>query len=78
MLDRYEEFLTTKNHESLITIRTGVAADGSFVAREVNAYWDAGAYADISPRFIRMGGCYGPGPVPDTERPRSLTRGLHE
>ncbi|HZO77824.1 MAG TPA: xanthine dehydrogenase family protein molybdopterin-binding subunit [Solirubrobacteraceae bacterium] len=62
VLDRYEEFLTTKNHESLITIRTGVAADGSLVAREVNSYWDAGAYADISPRFIRMGGCYGPGP----------------
>lgn len=62
VIDRYEEFLTTKNHESLIKIRTGVAADGSFVAREVDAYWDAGAYADVSPRFIRMGGCYAPGP----------------
>jgi CO/xanthine dehydrogenase Mo-binding subunit len=62
LLDRYEEFLTTRNHESHITIRTGVAADGSLLAREVDAYWDAGAYADISPRFIRMGGCYAPGP----------------
>ena len=61
-LDRREEFLTVKNHESLITIRTGVAAEGHLVAREVELYWDAGAYADISPRFIMFGGFYSPGP----------------
>jgi CO/xanthine dehydrogenase Mo-binding subunit len=61
-IDRREEFLTVKNHESLITIRTGVGSDGSLVARQVDLYWDAGAYADISPRFIMFGGFYSPGP----------------
>lgn len=62
VLTRDEEFLTVKNHESLIRIRTGVTADGRLLAREVRLWWDAGAYADISPRFIRFGGFYSPGP----------------
>jgi CO/xanthine dehydrogenase Mo-binding subunit len=62
VLTREEEFLTVKNHESLIRIKTGVSADGKLLAREVALWWDAGAYADISPRFIIFGGFYSPGP----------------
>lgn len=62
VLDRREEFLTVKNHESLIRIRTAVAGDGTLLGREVRLWWDAGAYADISPRFIMFGGFYSPGP----------------
>ena len=62
VLTRDEEFVTVKNHESLIRIKTGVTADGKLLAREVRLWWDAGAYADISPRFIRFGGFYSPGP----------------
>jgi CO/xanthine dehydrogenase Mo-binding subunit len=62
VLDRDEEFVTIRKHDALIHIRTGARRDGTLVARQVEVWWDAGAYADISPRFAMFGGFYAPGP----------------
>ncbi len=43
-------------------MKTGVKADGTIMAREVEAYWNAGAYGDISPRLIKNGGYASAGP----------------
>src|SRR5581483_10060048 len=43
-------------------MKTGVTKDGKITAREIVAYWSAGAYADISPRLIKNGGFCSPGP----------------
>ncbi len=61
-LSRAEEFYTITRHSSVVTIRTGVKADGSIVARKVRILWGAGAYADISPRTIKNGGWASIGP----------------
>ena len=62
VLDRDEEFLTIRKHDALIKIKTGAKRDGTLVARQVELWWDAGAYADVSPRFAMFGGFYAPGP----------------
>ncbi|MFQ5856507.1 MAG: xanthine dehydrogenase family protein molybdopterin-binding subunit, partial [Anaerolineae bacterium] len=61
-LTRAEDFVSITKHASKITMKTGVKRDGTIVAREVRAYWNAGAYADISPRLIKNGGYASPGP----------------
>jgi CO/xanthine dehydrogenase Mo-binding subunit len=62
VLTREEEFVTNSKHQSFITLRTGVTNDGIIVARHVNAYFNAGAYTDISPRLIKNGGYGAIGP----------------
>jgi CO/xanthine dehydrogenase Mo-binding subunit len=62
VLDRDEEFLTIRKHDALIKIKTGARRDGTLLARKVELWWDAGAYADVSPRFAMFGGFYAPGP----------------
>jgi CO/xanthine dehydrogenase Mo-binding subunit len=62
VLSREEEFLTVTKHEATIRLRTGVMRDGRLVARQVYALFNAGAYADISPRLIKNGGLATPGP----------------
>lgn len=62
VLSREEEFLTNSKHQSFITLRTGVKADGTIVARHVDALFNAGAYTDISPRLIKNGGYGAVGP----------------
>lgn len=49
-LTREEEFLTITRHGARVFIKTGVRNDGSMTAREVRVVYDAGAYAEISPR----------------------------
>ena len=44
-----ESFLTQRQHNAEIELRTGVMADGTFIAREATIRLDAGAYADASP-----------------------------
>jgi CO/xanthine dehydrogenase Mo-binding subunit len=61
-LSRTEEFLEITKHPSRFYVRTGVKRDGTITAREIRAYWSAGAYADISPRLIKNGGFASPGP----------------
>jgi CO/xanthine dehydrogenase Mo-binding subunit len=62
VLTREEEFVTTSKHASRIRLRTGVRRDGTIVAREVQALYNAGAYADISPRLVKNGGYGAVGP----------------
>ena len=52
-LTRKEEFMvTTPRHPSLINIKTGVAKDGTLVAREANIVMDNGAYANSGPGVL--------------------------
>ena len=62
VLTREEEFVSTTKHESAITLRTGVKRDGTLVARQTRALFNAGAYTDISPRLIKNGGYATAGP----------------
>jgi CO/xanthine dehydrogenase Mo-binding subunit len=55
-LRRDEEFLTMTKHAMRVRLRTGVTADGLIVAREATAFYNAGAYATISPRKVMFAG----------------------
>jgi CO/xanthine dehydrogenase Mo-binding subunit len=61
-LSRAEDMISLTKHAVRITLTTGVTADGRLVARRVRALYNAGAYADISPRLITNGGAATPGP----------------
>jgi CO/xanthine dehydrogenase Mo-binding subunit len=61
-LTRQEDFHVLTKHEARIELRTGVTSDGVLVARQVRALYNAGAYADISPRLITNSGASTPGP----------------
>jgi CO/xanthine dehydrogenase Mo-binding subunit len=67
VLSREEEFVSITKHAARIHLRTGVTRDGKIVARQVTAHFNAGAYADISPRLIKNGGysCVGPYDIPN-------------
>ena len=54
-LSRAEEFVTTTKHACTITIKSGVKRDGTVTARQITAYWNAGAYADVSPMLVFQG-----------------------
>jgi CO/xanthine dehydrogenase Mo-binding subunit len=55
-LRRDEEFVTMTKHAMKVRLRTGVTSDGLLVAREATAYYNAGAYATISPRKVMFAG----------------------
>ncbi len=55
VLSRAEEFVTVTKHAATLTLKTGVRRDGTFVARQVTIYWNAGAYADVSPSLVAQG-----------------------
>ncbi|WP_235487107.1 xanthine dehydrogenase family protein, partial [Frankia sp. AvcI1] len=59
-LDRAQAFTTVTRHATESLLVTGVRGDGRITARRVTAWFDAGAYADISPRVIKNG-AYGYG-----------------
>ncbi len=56
VLAREEDFLTVTKHQAVLHLKTGVSKDGRIVARKAICYFNAGAYADISPRLIKNGG----------------------
>ena len=55
-LRRDEEFVKMTKHAMRVRLRTGVTNDGVLVAREATAFYNAGAYAVISPRKVMFGG----------------------
>ncbi|MEW2357215.1 xanthine dehydrogenase family protein molybdopterin-binding subunit [Spirillospora sp. NPDC029432] len=57
-----EGFLTLSQHAARIRVRTGVMADGTFVARESEVLLDAGAYSDGSPLVAEKAGYRMAGP----------------
>lgn len=54
-LQRDEEFLTTGKHAAVVTITTGLDAEGIMVGRLIDIQWNAGAYALTTPRGSRSG-----------------------
>ncbi len=57
-----EGFWTMRQHNARLTLRTGVMADGTLVAREAEVLLDAGAYADASPLVAEKAGYRVAGP----------------
>jgi CO/xanthine dehydrogenase Mo-binding subunit len=63
ILNRVDEsMVTTRRHNMKCRMRTAVAADGQLLAREVDMWFDTGAYADNGPRVTATAGDAGPGP----------------
>lgn len=62
VLRREEDFLMSTKHQAVLHLKTGVDANGRIVARKATCYFNAGAYADISPRLIKNGGYAVAGP----------------
>lgn len=57
-----EQFFTGTRHATTTTLRTGVMADGTIVARKCQIWWNTGAYADIGPRVVQKSGATAAGP----------------
>ncbi len=57
-----EQFYTITKHGATVRIKTGVSKDGRIVAREVETWWNGGAYADIGPRVTQKSGFTAAGP----------------
>ena len=57
-----EQFYTITKHGATVRIKTGVRNDGRMVAREVETFWNGGAYADIGPRVTQKSGFTAAGP----------------
>jgi CO/xanthine dehydrogenase Mo-binding subunit len=62
VLSREEEFRTITKHGATVQLKTGVKRDGTLVAKQSTCYFNAGAYADVSPRLIKNGGYGTAGP----------------
>lgn len=67
VLNREEEFLSVTKHAAKVWMRTGATRAGDIIAHDVRVDFNAGAYADISPRLIKNGGysCAGPYRIPN-------------
>lgn len=61
-MEREEDFYRITNHGCRVTIKTGVKADGTIIARQLTTYWDTGAYADCGPLVARNSGFTSAGP----------------
>lgn len=57
-----EQFYTITRHSATVRMKTGVKNDGRMVAREVEVWWNGGAYADIGPRVSQKSGFTAAGP----------------
>ncbi|MGH8741599.1 MAG: xanthine dehydrogenase family protein molybdopterin-binding subunit, partial [Burkholderiales bacterium] len=57
-----EQFYTITKHGATVRIKTGVMNDGRMIAREVETFWNGGAYADIGPRVTQKSGFTAAGP----------------
>ena len=57
-----EQFYTITKHGTTVHMKTGVKNDGTIVAREVETYWNGGAFADIGPRVTQKSGFTAAGP----------------
>lgn len=57
-----ESMVTTRRHNMATRVRTAAMSDGRLLARDVQAWFDTGAYADNGPRVTATGGDAAPGP----------------
>ncbi len=61
--DRHEDLsATTKRHPAVVHHRTGVKADGTLVAQEVDVVMDGGAYCTLTPVVLSRGAIHAGGP----------------
>ena len=56
VLDRDEEFVTVTKHAASVEVTSGVSSEGLLIARQVKAYFNTGAYADVGPMVARNAG----------------------
>jgi CO/xanthine dehydrogenase Mo-binding subunit len=57
-----ESMVTTRRHGMRCRMRTAMTKKGNLIAREVDCWFDTGAYADNGPRVTATGGDAAPGP----------------
>jgi CO/xanthine dehydrogenase Mo-binding subunit len=57
-----EQFYAITKHGATVRIKTGVKNNGRIVAREVETWWNGGAYADVGPRVTQKSGFTAAGP----------------
>jgi CO/xanthine dehydrogenase Mo-binding subunit len=57
-----ESMVTTRRHGMKARMRTAATHEGRLLAREVECWFDTGAYADNGPRVTATGGDAAPGP----------------
>ena len=61
--DRHEDLAaTTKRHPAVVTHRTGVKADGTLVAQDIEVVMDGGAYCTLTPVVLSRGALHAGGP----------------
>ncbi|HXU86884.1 MAG TPA: xanthine dehydrogenase family protein molybdopterin-binding subunit [Verrucomicrobiae bacterium] len=61
--DRHEDLAaTTKRHPAIVTHRTGVKADGTLVAQDIDVVMDGGAYCTLTPVVLSRGAIHAGGP----------------
>jgi CO/xanthine dehydrogenase Mo-binding subunit len=61
--DRHEDIVaTTKRHPAIVRHRTGVAADGTLVAQDIEVIMDGGAYCTLTPVVLSRGALHAGGP----------------
>jgi CO/xanthine dehydrogenase Mo-binding subunit len=61
--DRHEDLAaTTKRHPAVVTHRTGVRADGTLVAQDIDVVMDGGAYCTLTPVVLSRGAIHAGGP----------------
>ncbi len=61
--DRHEDLAaTTKRHPAIVTHRTGVKADGTLVAQDIEVVMDGGAYCTLTPVVLSRGAIHAGGP----------------
>jgi CO/xanthine dehydrogenase Mo-binding subunit len=58
----FESMVTTRRHALRCRMRTAMTREGRLLGREVEAWFDTGAYADNGPRVTATGGDAAPGP----------------
>jgi CO/xanthine dehydrogenase Mo-binding subunit len=61
--DRHEDLgATTKRHPAIVTHRTGIMADGTLVAQDIDVVMDGGAYCTLTPVVLSRGAIHAGGP----------------
>ena len=61
--ERHEDLAaTTKRHPAIIRHRTGVMADGTLVAQDIEIVMDGGAYCTLTPVVLSRGALHAAGP----------------
>ncbi|HEV7810217.1 MAG TPA: molybdopterin cofactor-binding domain-containing protein, partial [Candidatus Limnocylindrales bacterium] len=61
--DRHEDLsATTKRHPAVVRHRTGVNADGTLVAQDIEVVMDGGAYCTLTPVVLSRGAIHAGGP----------------